>query len=354
MAKSLPAQRFRLMVTMAILSLCCLVSIELARAAGRFGLPALQIYFLTARVNNPGLLTLDINRTLLVHIPWTLTFPLYRVESWSAYREQVVLSVKNGKADDLLLIDINGQKQRWLVQDGRANRYPVWSPDGQWIVYVAQQQSDAYLYRMDALSGESQLLAQLAGYARQATWSPDGQRLMLETWHDKQSQLHLFDLGGRTLQHLNQADSSDSHPSWSPDSQQIVFSSSRDGDDDLYVMDVGRGNRRRLTADGSRDMSPVWSPDGAQIAFVSNRGERGRGIYVMDAQGNHQRRLPIVGGRNYAPAWSQDGKHIVFMVDIANGDVVSSYLYLVDADGTNLRQLGDGSVEVGFPIWSIP
>ena len=57
----------------------------------------------------------------------------------------------------------------------------------------------------------------------------------------------------------------------------------------------------------------VWSPDGTTIAFGSGDAEKGFGLYVMDADGKNVRRLGEVSGTWWSfitLAWSPDGKSI--------------------------------------------
>ena len=55
-------------------------------------------------------------------------------------------------------------------------------------------------------------------------------------------------------------------------------------------------------------MSPTWSPDAQRIAFLSNRAE-GWDLYVMDANGTNVERL-TQGSTADDPAWSPDGAWI--------------------------------------------
>ena len=76
----------------------------------------------------------------------------------------------------------------------------------------------------------------------------------------------------------------------------------------------------------------------AQIAFVSNRDGNPE-IYVMDADGGNLRRLTNNPARDYAPSWSPDGKRIAFISD-RDGHarrripgLFTSEIYVMDADG---------------------
>ena len=55
-------------------------------------------------------------------------------------------------------------------------------------------------------------------------------------------------------------------------------------------MDADGSNQQRLTDGGAQDWWPAWSPDNAQIAFMSDRDGDWE-IYVMDADGGNLRQL---------------------------------------------------------------
>ncbi|MFQ5874860.1 MAG: TolB family protein, partial [Dehalococcoidia bacterium] len=51
------------------------------------------------------------------------------------------------------------------------------------------------------------------------------------------------------------------------------------------------------------DSRPAWSPDGTKIAFTSDRDGNWE-IYVMDADGSNPRNLTNLPIGEYEPAWS--------------------------------------------------
>jgi dipeptidyl aminopeptidase/acylaminoacyl peptidase len=95
---------------------------------------------------------------------------------------------------------------------------------------------------------------------------------------------------------------------------------------------------------------PSYSPDGTQIAFrgdldlVEPSGDEE--IYVMDADGTNVRRLTSNADFDSAPSWSPDGKRIVFErapagTFVPGTEAQEKDVYLMNADGTDVRRLTD-------------
>lgn len=124
----------------------------------------------------------------------------------------------------------------------------------------------------------------------------------------------------------------------------------------LFTLDPTTGIERQIT-DGNRDYGSDWSPDGTKIVYDSESAEGGEGIWVANADGSDATKLVDDGS---VPAWSPDGSTIAFArpdlsKTVSFGDGSSgtpSYLYLMDADGTNVRRLTDGDFSDYSPAWS--
>jgi len=122
-----------------------------------------------------------------------------------------------------------------------------------------------------------------------------------------------------------------------PGGRRIVFTNAFDGH--VTLIDVDGRHRRELPYRGE---SPAFSPDGRRIAFtlVNESAPQDRQIYVVNADGTHLRQLTFhnsegFGENNSTPDWSPDGREIAF--DSTRGG--GSGIYVMKADGSKLRRL---------------
>ena len=129
-------------------------------------------------------------------------------------------------------------------------------------------------------------------------------------------------------------------PRLSPDGRWVAFDGARPGvpamsDFDIQVVRVDGRGRRTLTATEEWDVDAQWAPDGSRIAFTrmpAGADWKKAGVWTVAPDGSDAH--PIVLGQ--LARWSPDGKQLVFAAptDSSDGD-----LFVVNADGTGLRQL---------------
>jgi len=101
--------------------------------------------------------------------------------------------------------------------------------------------------------------------------------------------------------------------------------------------------------------NPVWSPDGARIAFVGTKPVPwNKDIYVMDADGTDLRRITRGPWQDWNPEWSPDGRTIAFVRHPRSDDEFgpSVDIWVASVDGGVATRLTNETGWSGDATWS--
>ena len=163
----------------------------------------------------------------------------------------------------------------------------------------------------------------------------------------------LLPLGGRGGQPAN-----DATPATTPVNGELLYAKYVGTEGwSLFALDPATGRERRITH-GYRDYGSDWSPDGSKVIYDSETEQSARhDIIVANADGSH---ATVVAEDGSVPAWSPDGTQIAFarpdlgkMISFGEGSSGTPYyLYMMGADGTDVRQITRGDHSDYFPAWS--
>lgn len=141
-----------------------------------------------------------------------------------------------------------------------------------------------------------------------------------------------------------------SSPAFAPDGR-IAFSArtSTSRDSDIFVTPPSASRFTNVTNYRGIDTSPTWSPTGTQIAFISDRSGSPQ-VWVMDADGSNVRRLVNEGGHCDSPDWSPDGRFILYSWQAPTQ--WKHDVYLAEVATGRLYQLTSGRGSNESPHWS--
>lgn len=120
---------------------------------------------------------------------------------------------------------------------------------------------------------------------------------------------------GGTATRVTRTAGAESEVVWAPDSRRIAYVARRDGDTDLFLFDFGDMSERALTDGDAMDVTPRFSPDGSEIAFARN----GREIRILDLDTGSERVAaegllwvyPYTGAEPLV--WSPDGMWLAWL-----------------------------------------
>ena len=190
-------------------------------------------------------------------------------------------------------------------------------------------------------------------YGKEIRWSPDGRSILYAaTGYDPldgyYSHIYLLDVASNELQQLTAHDGIKSNARWSPDGNQIAFTNhERSPQDDVYVMRPDGSQLRNVTNTPSTSERLLnWTPDGRLLIELDQNGESG--YYYINLDGTGHTPQPMFPSGTDEAAWSPDANLVA--LTIWSGEIAE--IYLMNSDGSDLRNLTQNEAHDRTPTWS--
>jgi len=309
-----------------------------------------------------------------------------------------------GSTSDILIKSVDGDAVRNLTgTPDAAEKWPQWSPDGQWIAFTRMRQGPPTIVLVSPLGGPERIV----GEGIDAAWTPDGRGIvMLDRKPDRSFGLvqHSLDTGARRTLTEAPVGFMDAHPRVSPDGKTLAFEREGDGRSAIFMMPMSGGTPTLLNQwtsgliggldwmPNSRELLVAWPGPSGRRLLRTKLGDPGPGqpVPLMPyesvgpslsreaTRGTH--RLAVVSssidvglrlvdlkaptpagrlaeGASFCPAsrldlpgrFSPDGRQLAFVSDRSG----SQQIWVADRDGSSLRRVTDlaaAAVHVG--AWS--
>ncbi len=190
---------------------------------------------------------------------------------------------KDDNASKVYTVSINGGEPKRITETGPSYLHG-WSPDGKFLVFVGQRNSDYDIYKVNSDgSGKEIQLTTAKGLDDGCEYSPDGKYIYFNSVRSGTMQLWRMHADGTDQQQMTNDEFNNWFPHVSPDGKWIAFISfGKDvspSDHPFYkhvyirLMPVEGGKPKVLAAlyGGQGTMNtPNWSPDSKYLAFISN------------------------------------------------------------------------------------
>ncbi len=251
---------------------------------------------------------------------------------------------------------------------------PVWSPDGQWIAFLANRGAEdgqqAQVYVVPSAGGAARRVCRMPNGAIDLLWSPDGRYLAFVSPAGKDPsrepqvneavrhrQLWIVQPTYDTAQPVTPDTVSIWNFAWSHDSSQLaVYFSADAGENAWYrgqvgIVAAGGGLVTQLGHLDRQAAALAWSRDGSRVYYVSgewsDRGLTGGDIFEVAVNGGDARNL--TPGVEFSPSWMyelDDGRHLLYCA----WDGLGNHIGLLDRE-TLERTILDADLVLAERSW---
>ena len=185
----------------------------------------------------------------------------------------------SGSRSDIWVKDLERDTTSRLTHPPGRNNTPLWTPDGESIVFDSNSQPASGLYWVPADgAGEAQRLTDgKAVFQTAGSVSPDGKRLAFYQADADSGRYQIWTApieGDRDHPRLGKAEqfsrnsASEHDPAFSPDGRWLAYASNESGTEELYVRHFpGPGSKSQVSTGGG--LNPIWSRTERKLFFLT-------------------------------------------------------------------------------------
>jgi len=226
----------------------------------------------------------------------------------------------NLAASSIWVMSSDGGKPVLITDRSHLNMSPVWTPDGDHVLFVSTLGGSRDIYSQ-AVKGNgepsgSPVRVTTGLNPHTISLSADGRSLVYAAFNMTSNvwmaPLHGADpVASSAMRQITFGKQTIEELSASTDGRWLAYDSNLNGNADIFKMPISGGEPQQLTRDPADDFAPHWSPDGKEIAFHSFR-KGNRDVFVVSADGSRTETVVAKPNQKLIPRWSPDGRSITY------------------------------------------
>jgi TolB protein len=218
-------------------------------------------------------------------------------------------------------MDSDGSNIKQLTFNNFHTTQPEWSPDGKSIIYIAYHEGfsdqrelpdpEVFMMQSDG-TNQFQLTNNDMLYEKSLSWSPVTDLIAIEIGNPNISrhslEIYLMNDAGEILEQLTSSENN-IRPKWSPDGKSIVFKNYNNPNcSGINILNIETLSQHCIVIENKNELiggeDPSWSPDGKFIIFSSGY-DGDRDLYIMEADGTNVRKITNLPGDELSPDWAK-------------------------------------------------
>jgi Tol biopolymer transport system component len=256
--------------------------------------------------------------------------------------------------DRLLVIDLDAQRIRKLVDGPGNNSTPAWSPNGRQVAFSSDRDGNREIYIAEWGGEYPVRYTNSPAHEENPTWSPDGKRLIFQSAKgaDDPANLALISVEGGGAQLLTNFSGRNTVPRWSPDGTVVAFSTNRFWPGwDLCLWNLGSKSELCILTGAQTYCRGSFSPDGKQIVYSFGAFSQ-VDLAVTEIASGVRRPIASLPGKSYDATFSPDGKVVVFAAEDGRKEIFNLYLARELNNKWEVKPLLKAPYSLRFPSWS--
>ena len=245
---------------------------------------------------------------------------------------------------NLWIINNDGSNNKPLTTGNHNDNAPVWSYDGEKLLYKSNADGKTRIYMRWMDSGDVSVLTNTNNSPGTVAWSKDDKYIAFNMFVAKQSSTFI------TLPKAPKGAKWNKPPifieklNYRADGQGYI----KNGYRQIFTLPVTGGTPRQITDSAYNHGNPIWSKDGRLLFFSANLHKDGEydplnsEIYSVSLKDGEINALTSRQGPDSEPQMSPNGKYIAYLgFDDEYLGYQLNKLYLMNSDGSNKRLISN-------------